>query len=184
MRGNVMTASKNAGWFSAVCAALLLAPMFVPASSAQTSENFSVKALSRTAPTNTVADVAPQPCRPLGKIAPRLYRCGYYLVQLNEGATFPDELKNKSWQEAAKTLRGQGSVAKVVASSPDDIVLQGTPNDPRFADEQYFNGGGEAVDVGALEAWGTVTGRSDVIVAVIDSGLAVDHPDLKDNVWK
>ncbi len=39
-------------------------------------------------------------------------------------------------------------------------------------------------DVDALEAWGISDGsENEVIVAVIDSGVAYNHPDLKDNMW-
>ena len=38
-------------------------------------------------------------------------------------------------------------------------------------------------DVQVVEAWKRSTGDSSVIVAVLDEGIYVEHPDLKDNIW-
>lgn len=38
-------------------------------------------------------------------------------------------------------------------------------------------------DIRAPEAWKTIHSATDVVVAVIDTGIDIDHPDLKDNIW-
>ncbi len=35
----------------------------------------------------------------------------------------------------------------------------------------------------APQAWSTTTGSNKVIIAIIDSGVDTDHPDLKNNIW-
>ena len=52
-----------------------------------------------------------------------------------------------------------------------------TPNDPEFAD-QYAH---QLIQM--EDAWDISTGSRDVIVAVIGTGVDVNHPDLKDNIW-
>ena len=41
----------------------------------------------------------------------------------------------------------------------------------------------EGADVGVEGAWALNTGNEDIIVAVLDEGVCVEHPDLKANIW-
>ncbi|MEK7540269.1 MAG: S8 family peptidase [Patescibacteria group bacterium] len=57
-----------------------------------------------------------------------------------------------------------------------------TPNDTYF-DLQWHLYQSNDLDIDATDAWDTTTGSTDVVVAVIDSGVDVDHVDLADNIW-
>ena len=49
-----------------------------------------------------------------------------------------------------------------------------TPNDPSFSNQWAHN----ANRMNTISAWDVVTGTSDIVVAVIDSGIDAGHPDL------
>ena len=53
-----------------------------------------------------------------------------------------------------------------------------TPNDPFFNNQWYL------AKIKADAAWNKVSGSPDTVIAIIDSGIQTDHPDLKDNIWR
>ena len=62
-------------------------------------------------------------------------------------------------------------------------------NDPMLSQQwHYVNNGSIAVgavpgaDINLFEAWQTTTGRSDVVVAIIDGGIDINHEDLAGNI--
>ncbi len=67
------------------------------------------------------------------------------------------------------------------------------PNDARFSEQWYHKntgqlGGLENADIGTTVAWnyttgGTTAGNNEIVVAVIDDGINVDHVDLANNIW-
>lgn len=64
-----------------------------------------------------------------------------------------------------------------------------TPDDPQLDDQWHYHntgqvGGTPGCDISLFEAWDIEKGHSDVIVAIIDSGIQHTHPDLIDNIWE
>ncbi|HKP36126.1 MAG TPA: S8 family serine peptidase [Pyrinomonadaceae bacterium] len=53
----------------------------------------------------------------------------------------------------------------------------GTPNDPGFAEQWALT------QINAAAAWDLTTGSPSVVVAVTDSGIDFNHPDLASRVW-
>jgi serine protease len=51
------------------------------------------------------------------------------------------------------------------------------PNDPLFTG-QWYEQATQPAGIDAVTAWDTTTGRSDVVIAELDTGVRYDHPDL------
>jgi subtilisin family serine protease len=67
------------------------------------------------------------------------------------------------------------------------------PNDPYFRNLWGLHSSGQTVagrtgtadaDIDAPEAWDSFTGSPEVKVAVVDSGIDDQHPDLRDQIWR
>ncbi len=64
-------------------------------------------------------------------------------------------------------------------------------NDPLLKKQWHYNNTGkslgfaeeEGADINLFKAWNITTGKPNVIVCVVDGGIDINHPDLKDNLW-
>jgi subtilisin family serine protease len=91
-------------------------------------------------------------------------------------------------------VRALEATPDVQYAEPNRIYhAQGIPNDTRFAELWGLNNTGQQIDavagtpdadIDAPEAWEQTTGSKDVVVAVVDTGIAYDHPELVDNVLR
>ncbi|NBT58117.1 hypothetical protein EBT16_04970 [bacterium] len=74
-------------------------------------------------------------------------------------------------------------------AQPDHVVkLRHSPNDPELSSQWSMNGLHPRGDIGTVHAWEIGTGGKDargneIVVAVVDGGLDVNHKDLKNNIW-
>ena len=93
-------------------------------------------------------------------------------------------------QDAVAELNARGDVA--YAEPNYRIHATGIPNDSRFGEQYGLHNTGQSIggvtgtndaDIDAPEAWNVTTGSSNVVVAVLDTGIAYDHPDLAPNMW-
>jgi subtilisin family serine protease len=68
---------------------------------------------------------------------------------------------------------------KVESAEPDPIrhTSLTTPNDP------YFSGQWALPATGMPPAWDIQRGKAEIVVAVIDTGVDYNHPDIAANIW-
>ena len=94
--------------------------------------------------------------------------------------------KGMSIEEAVKLYQAD---PEVEYAEPNFLYsIQGQPNDSRFGElwglqNTGQTGGTAGADIKAPAAWDITTGSSDVVVAIIDTGIDYTHPDLAGNIW-
>jgi subtilisin family serine protease len=86
-------------------------------------------------------------------------------------------------------VRDYTSCPDVSYAEPNGIgYLCGIPNDQDFTNQWYLHNTGQTggipdCDIDAPEAWDLQKGNSNIIIAIIDTGVDYLHPDLASNIW-
>jgi subtilisin family serine protease len=110
-------------------------------------------------------------------------------VRHSMGATLMRDYHLVPGLELVKVASGPGPKAlDVVASlSRDANVLYATPDVAyrvqTIPDDPLYEQQWGMESIGAPEAWDRSTGNKSVIVAVLDTGIDLTHPDLEANIW-
>lgn len=126
-------------------------------------------------------------------------------IESVKGLTFIDDLDNADAEAVAEQYSKMSDLVAyaepnfqiklddpVQQFSPEDLVSYTTdlelPDDPQFEQQWALNnlgqdGGKARADIDALKAWKKARGSSDVVVAVLDSGVDYTHIDLRSNMW-
>src|SRR6185503_12532733 len=81
-------------------------------------------------------------------------------------------------EETLNSVAAMRSQPDVLYAEPNYIVhADANPNDTRFNQQWGL------FRIGAPQVWDTNSGSSSVVVAVIDEGIDITHPDLAANIW-
>ena len=99
-----------------------------------------------------------------GKLLEEIPQLKYWLLQVPTG-------------QVPNVLATLQSNSKVMVAEPNYIALIfSAPDDPDYTKQDYLT------NIQAQHAWDITTGSSDVVIAIIDTGLEVDHPDLSSKI--
>jgi serine protease len=102
---------------------------------------------------------------------------GYYQVDLNSGMSVD------------KALAEYRAERGVLSAEPDyELTVSSVPNDPLLSQQWGLNnrgqgGGTPGADIHAEQAWSVTNSSPNVVVAVLDTGVDYNNPDLVDNIW-
>jgi len=103
-------------------------------------------------------------------------RSGYRIVRrMPEIGWVVVQIPFASHQSSIDALEGVAGVSTVEVDRAARPAYE--PNDPMWPDMWHMTA------IRADLAWNTTFGSSDAIVAIIDTGVKWDHPDLAGNVW-
>ena len=122
----------------------------------------------------------------------------WYKVKVNTEAELAQVLKNygdaveiervepfyqkRSLIPESKTIVAKEALSAYAAATTSPY------NDPRFDEQWHYhntesNPGTPGADINLIKAWEKQTGSPNIVVAVIDQGVDVEHEDLAANMW-
>ncbi len=99
-------------------------------------------------------------------------------------------VKIPPWMDVDTAIQRYLQNPDVLYAEPNYIVqTQVIPDDPNFSSLWNLHNTGQSggtpdADIDAPEAWDITTGSSDVVVAVIDTGIDYNHEDLSANMFQ
>jgi len=94
--------------------------------------------------------------------------------------------------ETVPSLIAQYQKSGLVEFAEPDYEIHAalTPNDPKYTDGTLWglnntgqNGGTVGADIDAPAGWDVLPSASNIVVAVVDSGIRYTHEDLMSNIW-
>jgi thermitase len=102
-------------------------------------------------------------------------------------------VRRPSFELRSTAINQLKSIPGVLYAEPNYIYTRQQTADEYFTQQWGLQNLGQkdssgtqgfaGIDVSAVEAWKIQTGRKDVVVAVIDTGVDYNQQDLKDNMW-
>ncbi len=108
-------------------------------------------------------------------------RRGGYLVALPRRVSVPDAADELAKLPEVDFV--EPNILHYIDTVPNDELYASFQNQPADLQRWYFNGIGTDRNLNAEAAWNITTGNSNIVIAIIDTGVAIQHPDLAANIW-
>ncbi len=93
----------------------------------------------------------------------------YYILQFDV---------NVNIQQILQMYLKNPMIENVQMNTLNQFCAEKNPNDPRYIEQWNL----KTIDL--RQAWNVETGNSSVIIAVVDSGIKKDHPELRNQLWQ
>lgn len=130
--------------------------------------NIGVPSVDRIFSDYGVSEIRPLAPRDVGTSTPR---SRIYLVRISE------ETDDARFLVA---MRANPNIVEI----QNDLVLpvHATPDDTNFG-SQWHHYQASDIDINSTDAWDVQTGSNQVVIAIIDTGVLYNHPDLRNSIW-
>jgi len=127
-----------------------------------------IPSVDRTLDNYGAEEVRPLAPRDVGTSTPR---SRFYVIRIAEG--MDDE-------RFLTAMRANPNIAEI----QNDLMLpmEATPNDTNFG-SQWHHYQVSDHDINSTDAWNVQTGSKNVVIAIIDTGVLYNHPDLRNSMW-